>query len=117
MSAMNRYLDVEAGTTRSAALPVIRGARWFGPDRGPYALRIELPLTLAEMVAALYGVVEPDDMSTTEELCGSVVVTLLLEGLPALQRRATKIWMDEQHRRIESPEFLEFCRRRVTERA
>jgi hypothetical protein len=94
-------------------LPVIRDAQWFGTEAGPYLLRLELPLVLEEMVAALYGVVGPADMRSAEELCGSVVVTLLLEGLPALQERAAKISTDEQHGTIESPEFLVFCRRRV----
>jgi hypothetical protein len=106
--------DVKPPQQRLAALPVIRDAEWFGPEPGPYHLRLELPLAFDEMVAALYGVVDLGDMSTTEELCGSVVVTLLLEGLPALQERATKIRIDEQHGTVESPEFLQFCRRRVT---
>jgi hypothetical protein len=108
-------IEVKPPQQRLPVLPVIRDAQWFGPEPGPFLLRLELPLVLEEMVAALYDVVEPGDMRSAEELCGSVAVTLLLEGLPALQERAEKIRIDERHGTIESPEFLEFCRRRVTE--
>jgi hypothetical protein len=77
-------------------------------------LRVELRLTLDEMVAGLYGVVETDDIGSTEDLCGSVVATLLTEGLTVLQERVAKIGFDEQHGAIQAPEYLEYCRRRVT---
>jgi hypothetical protein len=96
------------------ALPVIRGARWFGPEPGPFVLRIEVRLTFGEMVAALYGVVQPDEISADEDLCGNVAVTLLIEGLPGIESRAAKLARDEQHGCVESPEFLDLCRQRVT---
>jgi hypothetical protein len=97
------------------ALPVIRGARWFGPEPRPFVLRVEVPLTCEEMVAALYGVVQPDEMTTGEDICGCVAVTVMLEGIPAVQARAARLCTSELRDGVESPEFLELCRQRVTE--
>jgi hypothetical protein len=97
----------------SATLPSIGGPRWFGPERQPFVIRIEQPLTFDEMVAALYGTVQPGDIRADEDLCGSVVVTLLIEGLPALQARAAQLRRDEERGVIESPAFLALCRKRV----
>jgi hypothetical protein len=76
-------------------------------------LRLELPLTLDEMVAALYGVVEADDIANAEDVCGSVAVTLLLEGLTGLEQRARQTRLDEERGALASPAFLAFCRQRV----
>ena len=97
------------------ALPVIRGARWFGREARPFVLRVEVPLKSEEMVAALYGVVQRDEIETGEDLCGCVAVTLLLEGLPAVQARAARLRAMELHGGLESPEFLALCRKRVAE--
>jgi len=94
-------------------LPVIRGPRWFEPEGRPLVVRVELPLAPAEMVAALYGVAEPGDIASDEDLIGAVAVTVTLEGLPALAERAARIRRDEQRGTTESPEFLALCRRRV----
>jgi hypothetical protein len=96
-----------------SALPVIKGARWFGSEPRPFVLRVELPLTCEEMVAALYGIVQPDEITTSDELCGCVAVTVLLEGLPAVQQRAARLRASELRGGVESREFLGFCRQRV----
>ena len=95
------------------ALPENSGARWFGAEPRPFLLRVELPLMLEEMVAALYGVVQPDEIDSDEGLCGSVAVTLLIEGLPALAARVARLRKAEQSDTVESPEFLGRCRQRV----
>jgi len=95
------------------SLPVIAGARWFGAQVRPFVLRVEVPLTLEAMVAALYGVAQQDEISSDEELCGSVAVTLLIEGLPGVESRAFRIAQDEQCGAVESPEYLALCRQRV----
>ena len=95
-------------------LPLISGPQWFGPGEEPFVLRIEVPLTAEDMVAALYGVVQPDEISRDEDLCGNVAVTLLIEGLPGVESRAAELTRDEQNGCVESPEFLDLCRRRVT---
>jgi hypothetical protein len=97
----------------ACSLPVITGPHWFGPEPRPFVLHLELPLTLDEMVAALYGVVEADDIASAEDVCGSVAVTLLLEGLTGLERRARQIRRDEERGALTSPAFLAFCRQRV----
>jgi hypothetical protein len=109
MDSVNNQLAAEL----PVPLPVIRGARWFGAEPGPFVLRVELPLTLEEMVAALYDVVQPDEIDSDEGLCGSVAVTLLIEGLPALSARVGMLRKAEQSGAVESPEFLDLCRRRV----
>jgi len=98
---------------RAGALPVIRGPRWFGPDAGPLALRIEVPMTPGLMVAALYGAAQPDDIDSDEDLCGTVAVTLLIAGLPALEARAARLRSDEERGTVESSAFLARCRLRV----
>lgn len=95
------------------SLPVIAGARWFGPQIRPFVLRVEVPLTAEEMVAALYGVGQPDEIASDQELCGSVAVTLLLEGLPGVESRAIRLAQKEQCGAVESPEFLALCRQQV----
>lgn len=107
---MDSYGD---GGYGPAALPVISGTRWFGPAPGKFVLRMEQPVTFDEMVAALYGVAELDEIASDEDLCGCVVVTLLIEGLPALQARAAKLRRDEKRGAVESPAFLTMCRQRV----
>jgi hypothetical protein len=96
-------------------LPVVCGPRWFGPEPKPFILRIEQPLAFEEMVAALYSVAEPDEIGSAEELCGSVVVTLVLEGLPGIEDLTRRLRRDEERGTVESPEFLTLCRRRVAE--
>jgi hypothetical protein len=95
------------------ALPLIAGARWFGAEVRPFVLRVEVPLTVEQMVAALYDVVQQEEISSDEDLCGSVAVKLLIEGLPQLEARATRLARDEQRGAVESPEFLALCRQRV----
>lgn len=94
-------------------LPAVRGERWFDPDGRPFTLRVEIPLGFDEMVAALYGVAEPGEITTAEAVTGCVAVTLALEGLPALAERAARIRHAEQRGTIESPQFLALCRQRV----
>jgi hypothetical protein len=98
-----------------AGLPVISGAKWFGPENRPLVLRIECPVTFDEMVAALYGAAEAGDMASDEDLCGSVAVTLLIGGLPALRESAEQIRRDERRGAIVSLAFLALCRQRVAE--
>jgi len=95
-------------------LPVIKGDGWFDSEHKQFILCVEYPLSAEEMVAALHGVVEPDDIATDEDLCGSVAVTLSNEGLPALGVRAAKIGRDERDGTVRSVSFLAECRERVT---
>jgi len=109
---MNNATDQLPGPA-SVLLPVIRGAEWFGPEPRPFLLRVEVPLTFEEMVAALYGVVQPDEIASNPDLCGCVAVTLLIEGLPELEARAARLAQDENRGTVQAPEFLAECRHRV----
>lgn len=71
--------------SRPVRLPVIKGDRWFDSEYRQFILCVEYPLSAEEMVAALYGVVEPGDIASDEDLCGSVAVRLSIEGLPGLR--------------------------------
>jgi len=95
------------------ALPVVRGPQWFGREVRPFVLRVEVPLTVEQMVAALYDIAQQDEISSDEDLCGSVAVTLLIEGLPRVDERAARLARDEQRGGVESPEYLALCRQRV----
>jgi hypothetical protein len=108
---MHSHADRTGGN--AVGLPVVSGARWFDPQGKPFVLRIECPLAFEELVAALYGTAEVGDMTSDEELCGSVAVTLLIEGIAALHERARKIRVDEHHGAVESPAFLALCRQRI----
>jgi hypothetical protein len=103
----------QAGGGDGLELPVIRGSRWFDAAGGAFVLRVECPLSFDEMVAAVYGQVEEAEIEDDEDLCGCVVVSVLLGGLPALKERVRRIRHDEMAGAIASPEFLALCRRRV----
>lgn len=99
---------------RPVRLPVIKGDRWFDSEHRQFVLCVEYPLSAEEMVAALYGVVEPGDIASDEDLCGSVAVRLSIEGLPGLRAQVLKIRHEELSGSIESLPFLSTCRQRVT---
>ncbi|HEY2076269.1 MAG TPA: hypothetical protein VGH53_08020, partial [Streptosporangiaceae bacterium] len=62
-------------------LPVDRDAWWFGPQARSFVLWIEVPLTCEEMVAALYDVAQPDEISRDEDSRGNAAVTHLIEAM------------------------------------
>lgn len=107
-SEAERRLDADL-----RAGPVSGEPHWFGRDHKPFVLRVEQSLTFEVMVAALYGVAEPEDIASAEDLCGCVAVTLVIEGLPGLEARALKLRTDEERGAVESPDFLALCRQRV----
>jgi hypothetical protein len=114
LAGSNCTLTDPTPNTSPVRLPVVTGDGWFDSERKQFILYVEYPLSVEEMVAALYGVVEAHDIASDEELCGSIAVTLAIEGLPALSARATKIRLDEQRGTIQSADFLNECRERVT---
>lgn len=101
------------GDTDDLGLPVVRGEAWFDMDGRPFTLRVEYPLSFDEMVAAVYGTADPADLVSDEDLCGSVAVTLSLEGLPGLSSRVSKLRHAERDGSIQSAFFLATCRQRV----
>jgi hypothetical protein len=101
------------GDTDHPELPVIGGEGWFDANGKPFVLRVEYPLTFDEMVAAIYGTADPADLVSDEDLCGTVAVTLSLEGLPGLSARVSKLRHAEGDSSIQSAVFLATCRQRV----
>lgn len=99
--------------TSPVQLPVITGDPWFDSEHRPFILCVEYPLSAEELVAALYGVADPQDITGVQCLCGTAAVTLSLEGLPGLAARARQIRHDEHDGTIESIAFLQLCRTRV----
>lgn len=114
MASTNSALTSPVPETGPVRLPVIKGGGWFDSEDRQFILRVEYPLSAEEMVAALYGAAEPRDITTDEDLCGSVAVTSSDEGMAALSARAAKIRRDEHDGTIESASFLTECRERVT---
>lgn len=95
-------------------LPAVAGPVWFETAGRPFVLPMAFPLSCELMVAALYreaGLVVPDDLTTVEDVCGQVAVTLTNDGVVAIERTADDI----KRGRIAHPEWLAFCRRRVAE--
>lgn len=100
------------------ASPLITGGRWFDADGRPYLLRMELPVSAGEMVAALYGEYSrllPADLATDESVWASVAISVVHEGLHNIVRLADEIRKQERASELVTPEWLAFCRRRVAE--
>lgn len=98
----------------AATSPVIGGGRWFEP--GPFVLRIERPMEFAEMVAALYGAVavEWDDLAADEDVWGLVAGEVTIRGMIAICADADHIERAEAAGGVDAPDWLAFCRQRVS---
>jgi hypothetical protein len=96
-----------------AALPVIKGSRWFGSGHRSLVVRMEVPVPFDAAVAVLYGTAGVEDLVTDEELAGCVAVRLLIEGMPGLEARAARLRELEANSGVRSPRFLDRCRERV----
>jgi hypothetical protein len=96
------------------ASPVVDGWPWF--DAQPFAVCINLPLSLDEMVAALYrahSYLESRDLVTSDDVRGHVALEVVLAGLAAVQDTVESIGRLEAMGRIESADWLALCRQRV----
>lgn len=101
-------------TTMAADLmsPVIAGSDFsdLDGDRGG-VLRMELPLSPAEMVAALYDAgISCYELETAEELWREIAVTVACSGLGAVRDRASEL---ADPGNVAAPDWLRFCRERV----
>ncbi|SFP03530.1 hypothetical protein SAMN04489713_111123 [Actinomadura madurae] len=112
MTALGTSLMEPANALSS--LPAVAGPVWFETTGRPFVLPMQVPVSSALMVAALYregGCVSPDDLATAEDVCGQIAVTLTNDGMVTIERVAEDI----ECGRIENPDWLAFCRRRVAE--
>lgn len=101
-------------SSEGATSPVIGAGRWFEP--APFVVRIERPMTFEAMVAALYesvGVIR-DDMATPEDVWGWVALEVSTRGMTAIDAAAQDIEQSERSGTVDDPDWLEFCRDRVT---
>jgi hypothetical protein len=105
------------GGTDASPVPTVRSWLFDGEGR-PHVVRIELPLSAGEMVAALYGEHEhlmPADLDTDEEVWEHIAVVIVQDGLKAVEQLADMIDAQEPCRSLAAPEWLALCRHRVGE--
>ena len=92
---------------------------WFETENRPHVLRMNVPLSADEMVAALY--LEHDrltraELASDQDVRGRIAVTIVIEGQPAVGHSARQIReAEESGSGVSAPAWLAFCRRRVAE--
>lgn len=101
------------------ASPVITaGSGLFEAEGRPYVVRMELPLSAAEMVAALYGDhdrLRAGDLEDDEWVWRCIALVVVQDGLNAVEHLARLISAAEAGRVLAAPEWLALCRKRVAE--
>lgn len=105
------------GGPHGSHVPTVNSWLFDGEGR-PHLVRIELPLSAEEMVAALYGEHEhlmPADLDTDEEVWEHVAVAVVQDGLNVIEQLAGMIDAQESCRSLTAPEWLALCRQRVAE--
>jgi hypothetical protein len=92
--------------------PVIGGPEFSDCDREGGVLRMELPLSPAEMVAALYDAagISCQDLTTAVDLWREIAVTVACSGLGAVRDRAAEL---ADPGNVAAPDWLAVCRERV----
>jgi hypothetical protein len=98
--------------------PVFTGGDCFELEGRPHVLRMELPVSAEEMVAALYGEhgrLQEGDLETDEDIWRKAAIMIILDGLPVIEERADQILVEEARNALFHPEWLALCRRRVAE--
>ncbi|HEX6524727.1 MAG TPA: hypothetical protein VF070_32685 [Streptosporangiaceae bacterium] len=92
---------------------------WFETEDRPHVLRMNVPLSAEEMMAALYSEhhrLTPAELVSDQDVWGHIAVTLLAQGQPAIGHVAQQISeAEESGSGVRAPEWLAFCRRRVAE--
>lgn len=103
--------------TCASSIPTVEPF-WLEEEGRPHVVRIDLPLSTEEMVAALYGDRErltPVDLGSDEDVWGQIALVVIQDGLTVVDQRAALIDAQESHRTLTAPEWLTLCRRRVDE--
>jgi hypothetical protein len=94
------------------------GSGLFDGEGRPLVVRMEVPLSAGEMVAALYGEHErltQADLDTDQDVWRYVAVVVAQDGMHAIEQLADVIAEQEQRCTLAAPEWLAWCRRRVDE--
>ena len=90
----------------------------FDGEGRPLMVRMEVPLSAGEMVAALYGEHErltQADLDTDQDVWRYVTVVVAQDGMHAIEQLAGVIAEQEQRSALAAAEWLAWCRRRVDE--
>ena len=98
------------------ASPLLTGGIWFEANGRPCLLRIDLPISASEMVAALYGEysrLQREDLATAEGVWAHAAIVVVQDGLFHVERLADKIHEQEQPGTLEASVWLAYCRQRV----
>jgi hypothetical protein len=97
---------------------VTAGSGYFEGEGRPHVVRMELPLSASEMVAALYGEHErlmPADLEADGDVWGQIAMVVVQDGLPVIWQLAGLIGAQERCHALAAPGWLALCRRRVAE--
>jgi hypothetical protein len=118
MEASSMYAQGTSVLDRPASItvaisPVIGAPQWFEP--GGYVVRVERPMSYAEMVAALYDSawLVADDLATPGDVWGQVASEVVSRGTASIQAAAAAIERAERAGAVDSPGWLAICRDRV----
>lgn len=98
------------------ASPLLTGDTWLEANGRPCILRIDLPISASEMVAALYGEqsrLQRGDLDSVEGVWAHTAIVVVQDGLFHVERLADKIHEQQQPGTLEASEWLAYCRQRV----
>jgi hypothetical protein len=90
----------------------------FDEEGRPHVVRMELPLSAGEMVAALYGEhgrLAPADLETDGDVWGQIAMVVVQDGLHEVWQLADLIDAQEPCHALTAPVWLALCRRRVAD--
>jgi len=94
------------------------GSGLFDGKGRPLVVRLEVPLSPGEMVAALYGEHErltQADFPTDQDVWRYVAVVVAQDGMHAIEQLADVIDEQERSHTLTAPEWLAWCWQRVAE--
>ena len=97
------------------ASPLITGGTWFEATGLPCLVRMALPVSAEDMVAASYrdhSRLLDADLETDEEIWSSIAIVIVQDGLYQIWRTADQICKQEQSGTLEAPDWLARADRR-----
>ncbi len=115
----NHAIAVAGRREASRVSPVIGGPVWLGDNdlNQPLVLRLRLPVSAAELAAALYydDHLSEADMADDTSVWGFAAVAIAADGQNAVLRRVAEIEAAQVCGTLADPAWLALCRRRVAE--